>query len=263
MSERANVRGVEISYEVVGEGEPLLLIQGLGYARWGWTWTLPALTLRFRTIVFDNRCIGESSCPKEEFTLADMADDAAGVLDDAGIEQAHVFGVSMGGFIAQEMAINHPHRVRRLVLGCTHLGLGNMVPLSEETMDLLADRSGTPEEQIRRGMPYSFRPGWVEEHPEEFEEIVRLRLPHQPPPQLYFKQLQATLSHDASVRAKLISAPTLVLQGTADRLVPPENARLIAETIPEAKVEYLEGAGHLFFIEEPERVAGLIASFSL
>lgn len=263
MGLRTNEAGVEIAYQVEGDGDPLLLIMGIGYARWGWRWLLPHLTDDFRSITFDNRCVGESGCPEEPFTMKDMAEDCAGVLDDLGIGAAHVFGVSMGGLIAQELAINWPDRVKSLVLGCTHLGAGNMVPLSEETLKLLSDRSGTPEEQIRRGMPYSFRPGWVEEHPEEFEEILKFRIPHQPPPEIYKCQFDATLTFDASRTAMKISARTLLLQGTEDRVVPPGNAKLIADTIPNTNLQMLEGAGHLFFIEEPERTAELIKSFCL
>jgi 3-oxoadipate enol-lactonase len=260
---RTSVDGVDIAYQVEGEGEPLLLIMGIGYARWGWRWLLPHLTDSFRVITFDNRCVGESGCPEEAFTMKDMAADAVGVLDELGIGTAHIFGVSMGGFIAQELAIGWPDRVKSLVLGATHLGAGNMVPLSVETQRLLADKSGTPEEQIRRGMPYSFRPGWVEQHPEEFEEILQYRIPHQPPPEIYKRQLDATLTFDASKTAMKIAARTLLIQGSEDRVVPPGNATLIADTIPNAKLEMLDGSGHLFFIEEPERIAGLIKAFCL
>jgi 3-oxoadipate enol-lactonase len=260
---RTSVNGIDIAYQTEGEGEPLLLIMGIGYARWGWRWLLPHLTDSFRAITFDNRCVGESGCPEEPFTMKEMAADAIGILDDLDIGTAHVFGVSMGGLIAQELAIGWPDRVKSLVLGATHLGTGNMVPLSEETLKILADRSGTPEEQIRRGMPYSFRPGWVDEHPEEFGEILEYRIPHQPPPEIYQRQLNATLTFDSSRSAMKIAARTLVIQGSGDRVVPPGNAKLIAETIPNARLEMLDRAGHLFFIEEPERIAGLIASFCL
>ena len=263
MGTRTTVNGVDIAHQTEGEGEPLLLIMGIGYARWGWRWLLPHLTDSFRTITLDNRCVGESGCPEDPFTMRDMAADAIGVLDDLDVGSAHVFGVSMGGFIAQEIAIGWPDRVKSLVLGATHLGIGNMVPLSEETQKILSDRSGTPEEQIRRGMPYSFRPGWVEEHPEEFEEILEYRIPHQPPPEIYRRQLDATLTFDTSRTAVKIAARTLILQGTEDRVVPSGNAKLISDTIPTVKLQMLDGAGHLFFIEEPERIAELIKSFSL
>lgn len=262
MSRRIDSNGVEIAFEVSGEGAPLLLITGIGYSRWCWKWLIKHLADRFRTITVDNRCSGESGCPEEPFTMADMANDCGAVLDSLGIDRAMVFGVSMGGFIAQHLALDHPERVSKLILGCTHLGASKMAPLSAETVALLSDRSGTPEEQIRRGMPYSFRPGWVTEHPEEFERIVALRLDHQPAPEIFLRQLSATQTFDVGEKAAQIAAPTMIIQGTADRVVPAENARLIHETIPGSQLVLLDGAGHLFFIEEADRVARLIDDFA-
>ncbi|HLF69839.1 MAG TPA: alpha/beta fold hydrolase [Actinomycetota bacterium] len=249
--------GARIAYSVHGEGAPLLLIAGIGYARWCWQWLLPQLS-GYRVITMDNRCSGSSSCPQEPFDMSDLSSDCIALLDHLEVERCSVFGVSMGGFVAQLLALDHPDRVARLILGCTHMGLSKMAMLSDEALAQLSDRSGTPEEQIRRGMPFAFRPGWVDEHPDEFEAIVAKRLEFQPPPEIYMRQLAGTLTFDMGEKAAAIVTPTLVLQGTGDRVVPPDNARLIAETIPGARLEWLDGAGHLFFIEEPARVGGLI-----
>jgi len=261
VTQRVDSGGIEVAFEVHGEGDPLVCIMGIGYSRHDWRWTLPALSRHFQTIIFDNRCMGDTGCPENEFTMRDIAEDVVAILDRLAIDSAHVFGVSMGGFVAQEMAINHPDRVRCLILGATHLGLKTCIPLSEETMKHLTSTFDDPEQRIRQRMPYSLRPGWVDEHPGEFEEIVRQRLPHQPSDEKYARLYAAALTQDTAERVGGIKAPTLVLQGTADRVVPPENARLIAEAIPGARVEWLQGAGHLFFIEEPEKLAGLIAGF--
>lgn len=259
----ATVDGIRIDYQVTGQGEPLLLIMGLGYSRHDWQWIIPSLSRSFQTIVFDNRCVGESDCPDEPFTIRHMADDAAGLLDFLGIDAAHVFGVSMGGHVAQELAINHPDKILKLVLACCHLGPKKSIPLSEETMRHFTEIIEDPEERIRKKMPYSFRSGWVEDHSVEFDEIVRLRLPHQQTAEQRQRQFDAALTHDTAERVGLIRAPTLVLQGTADRVVPLEMAALIAGAIPNARIQMLEGAGHLFFIEEPALVAQLIEEFCL
>lgn len=251
----------DLAHEVHGTGPPLLCIMGLGYSRHDWTWTLPALSERFTTITFDNPCIGDSFCPEEPFTMRDVADWAVDLLNHLGFESAHVFGLSWGGFVAQEIAINHPARVEKLILAATHMGINNWVPLSEESMARFAETYDDPEERIRKRMPYSFRPGWIVDHPDLFEEIVKVRIPHQPSDVQYSRQFAAALTHDTADRMNQIKAPTLVIQGTADTLLPPGNAQLIADAIADARVEWLEGAGHLFFIEEPERVAQAIFDF--
>lgn len=263
MTVATTASGVRIGYQVQGQGEPLLLVMGLGYSMYDWQWIIPSLSKYFQTIVFDNRCVGETDCPDTPFTIRDMADDAAGLLDFLGLDAAHVFGVSMGGHVAQELAINHPDKILKLVLACCHLGPKNSIPLSEETMRHLTEVIEDPEKRIRKKMPYSFRPGWVQDHPVAFEEIVKLRLPHQQSDEQRKRQFEAALTHDTAERVELIRAPTLVLQGTADRVVPLEMASLIAEAIPGARTQMLEGAGHLFFIEEPERTAQIIEEFCL
>ena len=140
----SSVRGVRIVWEERGSGPPLLLIQGLGYARWSWEPVLPGLAERFRVISFDNRGIGESDKPAGPYTAREMADDALQVLDEAGVERAHVLGASLGGMIAQELAVAAPERVERLVLCCTTPGGAATVPMPEVTVRLFAESGALP-----------------------------------------------------------------------------------------------------------------------
>lgn len=254
---------VELAYELRGDGPPLLLIQGLGYARWGWIRQAPDLSRDHRLILFDNRGVGDSSKVTELYTVDDMADDTVAVLDAAGVDAAHVFGVSLGGIIAQSLAARYPERVRNLILLATTHGGPAAVPVPPETAAIMADpcEGMSPEERIRHVMPPAFRPGWTEEHPEEFDELVALRAQHVPPWESYVAQAMAGGTADTTALLPSITAPTLVLHGTADRVVPVENAELLANVIAGARLEIISDGGHLVMIEQPERVNGAIRAF--
>lgn len=254
---------VELNYEVSGDGPPLLLIQGLGYGIWGWFRQMPDLEDDFTVIAFDNRGVGGSTKVTDPYTVEDMAADAVAVLDDAGVDRANVLGVSLGGVVAQVLAANHPDRVERLVLLATTHGGPKAVPIPEETAALMADPGEglTDEERIRKVMPPAFRPGWTEEHEEEFDRIVRRRLRHVPPWDAYAAQAAAGAQADTTKLLGKIEAPTLILHGKADRVVPPENAELLTEKIPEAELRMHPRAGHLAMIEEPEWVNGHVREF--
>ncbi len=254
---------VELAYEVQGDGPPLLLIQGLGYARWAWLRQVPDLSRDHRLTLFDSRGVGESSKVTELYTVDDMADDVVAVLDAAGEDAAHVFGVSLGGIVAQSLAARYPERVRRLILlGTTHGGPA-AVPVPAETAAIMADpcEGMTPEQRIRRVMPPAFRPGWTQEHPEEFDDLVALRAKHVPPWESYVAQATAGATADTTSLLPKITAPTLVLHGAADRVVPVENAELLATAIAGARLEIIENGGHLVMIEQADRVNGAIRAF--
>ena len=154
--------GVRIAWERHGEGPPLLLIHGLGYARWGWEPVLPELAERFDVILFDNRGIGESDAPPGPYTVAEMAGDAVRVLDEAGVERAHVVGTSLGGMIAQELALSHPERVDRLVLACTTPGGPNAHPMPQATVALMAEAATLePAVALRRFVENALSPATV------------------------------------------------------------------------------------------------------
>jgi pimeloyl-ACP methyl ester carboxylesterase len=248
---------ISIAYEAQGKGDPLLLIQGLGYARWGWEPIAAPLAKSFRVITFDNRGIGQSEVTRGPYTARLLAEDAVGVLDSLGVERAHVCGASLGGMVAQELAAGWPERVDRLVLCCTSPGLRRgAFPIPVETVRLFADApSMAPEVALRRFVENS-----VVARGELVETIYRRRLVDPPDPVGWSGQAAAGTGF-AGVDLGSIKAPTLVLHGIEDKVLDYRNAQLLADLIPDARVELLPATGHLFWWEQPERVVELIRAF--
>lgn len=243
--------GVKIYWEEHGEEEPLLLIMGLGYTLEMWHRNLPALSARYRTIVFDNRGVGRSDVPPGPYNTSEMAADAIAVLDESGVESAHVLGASLGGLIAQELVLGHPDRVRSLVLACTHTGgIGNVVMPSQEALDVLTKRASmTPEEGVRAAIPFVYHP---ETPRSTIEEDIAIRLQNYPSAEGYTGQLMAGAGHDAFDRLRNIKVPTLIIHGDSDGLVPTGNADMLAELIPGAKLVRVPQASHVFFCDQPD-----------
>lgn len=261
---RAN--GIQLYYEVHGAGDPLVLIAGIGYDAWMWHRMVPGLAEHFQTIVFDNRGAGRSEKSPGAYSASLLAADTAGLLDSLGISCAHILGHSMGGFVAQALAIEHPHRVDRLVLSATNFGGPRHVPITQEAMAVLTDLSGDPIQRLRRGILVSCAPGFGEQHPDLVEQWVAYRVEHPLDPAGYQSQLAVGLSllpEAASFEKALeqVRAPTLVLSGEHDRVVPPANAELIAARIPGSRVCILPGAGHFYPIEIPEQANAAILDF--
>jgi pimeloyl-ACP methyl ester carboxylesterase len=230
----------------------VLLVMGLGMNATGWWRTIPVLAESLQVLSFDNRGVGRSSRPPGPYSVAQMADDAVAVLDAAGIERAHVYGISLGGMIAQEIALRHPERVDALVLGATTPGGEAAVAADEATLAFFRRRGEmTAEEAVWASVPYNYGPRTRAERADLIgEDIVqRLRFPIEPEP--YNAQLAAGLGHDAHARLGEIAAPTLVVHGEADRMVAPANARLLADAIPAAELLLLPEAGHLYPTDEP------------
>ena len=248
---------MKIKWESTGEGPPLLLIQGLGYGRWGWEPIVPGLAARHRVVTFDNRGIGESDKPAGPYTAAAMAGDALQVLDEAGIERAHVLGASLGGMIAQELAVAAPERVDRLVLCCTTPGGPATVPMPEVTVRLFAEApSLAPEVALRRFVENALGT----EPPQELvDELFARRVANPPDPAGWQAQAAAGLGFEGV--DGVIAAPALILAGTADNVVDHRNAEVLAARIPGARVRLLEGAGHLFFWEQPAESVRIIDEF--
>lgn len=248
---------MKIAWEERGGGAPLLLIQGLGYGRWSWEPLVPGLAERFRVLWFDNRGIGDSDKPEGPYTARLMADDARQVLDEAGVERAHVLGASLGGMIAQELAAGTPERVDKLVLCCTTPGGAAAVPMPDLTVQLFAEAATlAPDVALRRFVVNALG----SDPPEELvERLYALRLANPPDPAGWQAQAAAGLTF-AGVEAA-ITAPTLVLTGTEDNVVDHRNADVVAARIPGARVERLPGTGHLFFWEQPDACVRIISEF--
>jgi 3-oxoadipate enol-lactonase len=255
---RASSAGAEIAYEVVGSGPPVLLIQGLGYGGRGFGPAIELLAEDFTVALFDNRGFGASDVPAGPYTVAELADDAAAVLDAAGFERAHVVGASLGGMVAQELALARPERVDRLVLACTTPGGAGSHAMPERTVALIAQVPQLdPDVALRRLVENSLG----QPTPELVEEVLAYRRAHPPDTAGWMAQAAAGAGHDALDRLGDIKAPTLVVTGSADAVVDPRNSELLAERIPDARLERLDGCGHLLFWERPEEFAELVRGF--
>lgn len=242
-------QGAKIYWDEQGQGAPILLIMGLAYPSQMWHRTRPILSERYRTIAFDNRGIGRSDVPPGPYPIPLMASDAAAVLDAAGVDSAHVFGVSMGGMIAQEFALQYPRRVRSLILSCTAAGGPTAVRAEPQVAELLMARGRmTPEEAAEAAAPFIYH---SETPRQRIDEDLAVRRPWFPRPDAYMNQLMGILAWESYSRLDQIKAPTLVLHGDCDRLVPPGNGQLIAARISGAQLILIPRAGHIFFTDQP------------
>jgi len=257
--------GTELHYERAGTGEPLLLIQGMSatHLAWGKPF-LGELERSFECIAFDNRGMGLSGRAELPFTIADLAADTAGLLDALELEAAHVVGISMGGMIAQELALAHPERIRTLTIGASYCGGPGSALMAPEDLQMLgaAVASGEREQVFRAMWEINLSPGFREDdaHFGPFSEMAAALSSPQP---VVMQQMRACAAHDTHERLGGIDLPTLVVHGDADRLLGPANGRLIASLIPGARLEMLAGVGHMFWWEQPQGSAELIREHAL
>src|SRR5439155_294031 len=255
---------INIYYEVFGQGEPLLMIMGLNGNLLNWGPVVPArLAEQYQVILFDNRGAGRTDQPPGPYTMAQMADAAAALLDALNVDRAHVFGCSMGGMIAQHLALDHPAKLRRLVLGCSMVGGSHTVQAEPEVLAYLAPQPGlTPFEAAWRGVPITYPPEFIEANREMLEELIRTGVQYPSQPHAYEAQLGAIMyTHDTYDRLPEIQAPTLVLTGNRDVLIPPENSQILAERMPNAQLHEIEGAGHVFWISHPDATVAALTAF--
>ncbi len=252
--------GVEIFFRTEGKGPPLLLISGTGHDHQFWAGQLPAFSEEFRTVVFDNRGVGRSSVPDPGYSLSDMADDAVRVLDSAGVDQAHVMGFSMGGHIAQELAINYPHRISSL--GVHHSWCRNSPRLRtfQETRLELArqDQRLALAEFSMLGLHSH---DYYNAHADEMASHRDFLLERSPMNDGWIGQLEACLTGDTCERLGTIDAPTLVTCSTLDVIAAPHHSREIADRIPIARLVELPDTGHVALMERPQEFADLCLEF--
>lgn len=245
--------GIKIYYEIHGQGDPLVLIMGLRRNAEWWYLQIPKLSRYFQVVVFDNRGAGRSDKPEIPYTIRLFADDTADLMAGLGIEKAHILGVSMGGYIAQELAINYPERVRGLILGCTSPGGTRAVMMSSERLAKFTAIQGlSPREILQKDMDIYFSEPFVEANPEIINEFIEISLRYYQPFEAFQRQFAACLAHDTADRLQAISHPTLILSGDDDPLVPPENSRILKDLIPQAELCFFPNGRHCFFIEEAE-----------
>jgi 3-oxoadipate enol-lactonase len=257
--------GTELHYLRAGEGEPLLLIQGMSatHLAWGRPF-LDELERSFDTIVFDNRGMGLSGEAELPFTIADLAADTAGLLDALELETVHVAGISMGGMIAQELALAHPERIRTLTIGASYCGGPNGVLMAPEDLQMLgaAFASGEAEQVFRAMWEINLSPGYREDE-SRFAAFAEMGAALPSPQPVILQQMRACGAHDTHARLGQIDLPTLVIHGDVDRLLVYANGREIAALVPGARLETLESIGHMFWWEQPQRSAELIREHAL
>ncbi len=259
--QKMHVNDSEMAYKVFGEGEPLVLIMGYGSAVDLWPPKfLDHLSSNYKVIVFDNRGMGYSTAPAGNFSIEEMADDAAGLLDALEIEQAHVLGWSMGSLVAQEVALRHPEKVEKLVLYAANCGGAEAVQPSSEVLEELTNTSGTPEEVGMRLFALLFPPEFLKENPEFYKEFP---MPTEPShPENMGRQAEAIATWSGSCdRLSQIEGPVLLVAGTDDVITPPDNSMIMAERIPGSWLVRFEGAGHGLMYQYPERLASIVSAF--
>lgn len=260
--ERIRVGDIEMAYNLMGDGAPLVMIMGL-FANSDW-WEpelLDSLSKHFRLLVFDNRGSGRSEAGREAFTIKLFAGDVAGLMETLGIDRAHVFGVSMGGMIAQQFALDYPGKVDSLALGCTMCSWTHAHLHLLEIADHLAGDPIREEAYLRRVAELAFPAKWIAANPERFasiEERAKIKPIH---PVEAAKQLLAVLHFSSCDDLHRVQAPTRITCGSADILIPPENSAMIAGNIPGSQLRVFEGGGHGYFIQYRDEVASDLIDF--
>ncbi|WP_336357968.1 alpha/beta fold hydrolase [Haloarcula sp. CGMCC 1.6347] len=256
--------GVSLAYEREGpsDAETVVFVEGIGYGRWMWLWQQEALVDEYQTIVWDNRGTGDSDEPEGPYTMRQMASDLEAVLDDADIKQAHIVGASMGGMIAQQYALEYD-RAQSLTLMCTSPGGPEAKAVPEETQQRMFNvPEDLDERELRR---YKMQPAlsdrFMGTHEDLIERIIDWRIDSDASDQALEWQGAAVQAHDVSERLGEITAPALVIHGTADEVVPYENGKLLARGLPNADFVTVHGGPHLLFIEEYDRVNTQIREF--
>jgi pimeloyl-ACP methyl ester carboxylesterase len=254
------VAGSELHVERRGDGDPLLLIQGLGgnSGQWGEPF-LGALARDFELILYDHRGIGLSGPLTGDVTTAGLAADALALLDALAIERAHVFGFSMGGMVAQELALSDGERIATLTIAGSSCGGTQSRPTSSEVVQALtaAVLSGDRERVLRTGYELLVSQAFAADA-DNYAAFAEIARDHPATIPVLMDQQAAVVSHDAYGRLRGIRAPTLVIHGSEDQMLAAINGELIASSIPGARLEQLDGVGHLSFWEQPERVARLV-----
>lgn len=256
------VHDVELYYERHGAGDPLLFISGLG----GHLGEVPYLIESYRQhvelIAYDNRGCGRSEKPAGEYTIAGFADDAAALIGAIGLESAIVYGSSMGGMVAQELALRHPHRVRALILGCTTGGAVKGVPPAAETIQqMVRNQSLSGDEALSAGWRLGYSEAYIAANYGAMLARSREASRHNAPADSYVRQIVAAAKHDTWDRLHEVACPVMILHGSSDVIIPPANAHLLKQHISHAELHILEGMGHGYNLEAREQADALVLDF--
>lgn len=259
---RIPINGATLHYELRGSGPPLVLIHGLQGDSTTFGELPETLAARFSVLTFDQRGSGRSDKPDTPISTADLADDTAELMYRLDLAPAAVFGTSMGGQIAQHVALCHPESVECLVLGCTTPGGAAATPVNSAAMDYAyAMEPLSAADRARRLAEVAFSPQWLASHPEAIDFLTTARRQQPLDLQALARRLEAFRTHDVYDSLFAIEQRTLVLTGAPDRLIPEENSRVLARTLPNAALHIFEPAGHLFWIERPEETVETVTGF--
>jgi pimeloyl-ACP methyl ester carboxylesterase len=253
----AIINGIDIDYSVAGQGVPLVMIMGLGSDKKGWLFQTGLFKKFFKVIIFDNRGVGNSDKPEGPYSIRMMAEDTLGLMNYLSIDKAHILGISLGGMIAQELAINYPQRVNKLVLGCTfctHDGISGDYP--EWT------------KAIESGLQGDLNPMFDRLFNKPLNRIIygsvmkrKIKKSGASGIMGMTGQYRASLKHDTSGRLSQIKSPTLVVGGTADRVMKPGSFEVMSKLIPQSKLIMIENGSHLMFLETRGRFNKEVLSF--
>ncbi len=255
---KAKVNGINIDYRLSGQGEPLVMITGTASTQDSWLFQTPVFKKHYRVVIFDNRGAGRSDRPIGPYSIKMMADDTVGLMNHLGIEKAHILGHSMGGMIAQELAINYPERVLRLVLASTFARRDEANGFSSELSQALrylgynekhsdSDIGNIPNRKAVNALYGLFFNKRL--YRTIFIALMKLRVRRVKGTVRYIEQFEAVLGHNTADRLQLVSAPTLVITGSKDRVFKPGSSELIAELIPDARFVRVDNGSHVFFVE--------------
>jgi len=257
------VGDINMYYEIHGEGEPLVLIPGRGAKVEQFFMHIPVFSRTHKVIAFDPRGAGRTDAPDIPYTFKMMADDLAGLINIINIDSAHILGTSMGGNIAQEFVLHYPERVTSLILACTGFGPAHSVPTTDpEVIEYFQNPKVLPLKEsamqtARLGMSQEF----INNNSDLITQVIDYNMEHPSPPQGQMGQMQAAMSHDTYDRLPTIKAPTIVIHGDADRIVPVENAQIMASRIPRAELAILKKMGHFFFWEAFDEFNRIVLDF--
>lgn len=254
---------MNLFYQSHGTGEALLLIPGFASGEWNW-FKQSDLADNFQLVTFDPRGIGKSPLSGQMLSMSVFVEDIVSILDDLKIEKANILGASFGGFVAQEFALKFPNRLNNLILACTSAGGINHVKPSLEILRAFSpDPTLTVGERIRRFIRPAFTDEFNENHADEVEKICQMRETNEVNDLVYMAQLQTAFTFDNEKNLDKITAPTLVITGDKDQVVPMQNSINLAEKLPNAKLEIVENGSHLFFVEQPEKFNEIVKKFVL
>lgn len=259
---KVKVGDINIYYEVHGEGEPLVMICGATVSLDLYFQHIPVFSKEYQVVAYDPRGAGRSDAPNILYTMEMMADDLAGLLDAIGIEQAHIYGASMGGMIAQHFALRYPKRTRSLILACTSCGDPHAIPQDEDIKAQLAHIQGTDvRENLKEAIRLSTNNEFFNNNQSFIEEYISKITKYPATPHGATRQMQAAMVHNTYEQLTEIKAPTLVIHGEDDLNVPVENAQILASRIPEVELVILKNAGHLFGFEAFDESNRIILDF--